>query len=72
MTRRKSDNDALNIVLDRFQPREYQKPIAAAIEAGYRNIIAVLPRRAWQGSRSIQLRYTPCFTETNGCLVHTS
>ena len=37
---------AKQIIMDRFQPREYQKPIAAAIEAGYRNIIAVLPRRA--------------------------
>ena len=36
----------MHIKMDRFKPREYQKPIAAAIEAGYRNIIAVLPRRA--------------------------
>ncbi len=35
-----------HIRMNMFQPREYQTPIADAIEKGYRNIIAVLPRRA--------------------------
>lgn len=37
----------MNITLDKFQPRPYQIPIIDAIEnKGYRNVIAILPRRA--------------------------
>ncbi len=36
-----------HIVLNRFQPRDYQKPIIAAIEKkGYKRVLCVLPRRA--------------------------
>jgi phage terminase large subunit len=36
-----------DIILRRFQPRDYQKPIIAAIEKkGYKRVLVVLPRRA--------------------------
>jgi len=38
------------IKLDRFKPRWYQAAILDALEnKGYSRILAILPRRAWQG-----------------------
>lgn len=40
-------NGETRIKLNRFEPREYQKPILEAIEQkGYRKVLAILPRRA--------------------------
>jgi phage terminase large subunit len=39
-------NQPKDIYLDRFIPRDYQIPIREALHKGYKNIIAVLPRRS--------------------------
>lgn len=47
----------MDIEINAFEPRPYQTPLAAAVNAGFRKIIAVLPRRARQGSHDMELVY---------------
>jgi len=38
------------VTLDKFKPRDYQKPIFKALEKdGYKKLVVIWPRRARQG-----------------------
>ena len=45
---------AVEIHLNKFKPRDYQIPILDALEnKGYKRVLAIMPRRAWQGRNGI-------------------
>ncbi len=45
---------AVEIHLNKFKPRDYQVPILDALEnKGYKRVLAIMPRRAWQGRNCI-------------------
>ncbi len=53
-------NIETQIHLDKFQLRPYQAPLWDAIEnKGYRNVLAVLPRRARQRYYLLESCHTP-------------
>lgn len=62
-------NVEAQIVLDKFQPREYQAPIWDAIEnKGYRKVIWVAPRRSGKDITSWNLAIRQCLKKV--CLVY--
>src|ERR1017187_6417563 len=55
------------IILDRFQPRPYQREIFDAIDQGYRKLVIVLPRRAGKDLTAWNIAIRQCIKKV--CLV---
>jgi hypothetical protein len=61
-------NPEAQIVLDRFQPRDYQREIFKALSDGYKKLLIILPRRAGKDITSWNIAIRQCIEKI--CLVH--
>lgn len=60
-------NQEIQLALDRFQPRPYQKEIVNALNKGYKKLVVVLPRRSGKDLTAFNIAFRQCINKV--CLV---